>query len=78
MIVLAGSLKTPQILELSGVGNKTLLHGLGIPVTLDLPQIGENLNDHPVTLSDFKVKEGVITLGMHRVFSRYTVIFMDK
>ncbi len=60
----SGSLKTPQILELSGVGNRTLLESLGIPVILDLPEIGENLQDHPVTLSDFKLKPGVMTLGM--------------
>lgn len=31
---------------------------------MDLPEIGENLQDHPVTLSDFKLKPGVMTLGM--------------
>jgi choline dehydrogenase-like flavoprotein len=60
----AGSFKTPQILELSGIGNKTLLESFGIPVVLDLPEIGENLQDHPVTLSDFRLKPGVTTLGM--------------
>ena len=59
-----GSLKTPQILELSGVGNRTILESLGIPVVMDLPEIGENLQDHPVTLSDFKLKPGVMTLGI--------------
>jgi choline dehydrogenase-like flavoprotein len=59
-----GSLKTPQILELSGVGNRTLLESLGIPVVMDLPEIGENLQDHPVTLSDFKLKPGIMTLGI--------------
>ncbi|KAF8500891.1 alcohol oxidase [Russula emetica] len=64
VILAAGSLKTPQILELSGVGNRSILESLGIPVVLDLPEIGENLQDHPVTLSDFKLKPGVMTLGM--------------
>ena len=59
-----GSLKTPQILELSGVGNRTILESLGIPVVMDVPEIGENLQDHPVTLSDFKLKPGVMTLGI--------------
>lgn len=59
-----GSLKTPQILELSGVGNRTLLESFGIPVVMDLPEIGENLQDHPVTLSDFKLKPGIMTLGI--------------
>jgi choline dehydrogenase-like flavoprotein len=52
---------------LSGVGNKTLLESFGIPVVLDLPEIGENLQDHPVTLSDFRLKPGVTTLGMTEV-----------
>jgi choline dehydrogenase-like flavoprotein len=59
-----GSIKTPQILELSGVGNSTLLESLGIPVVLDMPEIGENLQDHPVTLTDFRLKTGLVTLGM--------------
>ncbi|KAN0125467.1 hypothetical protein V8E53_015437 [Lactarius tabidus] len=62
VVLAAGSLKTPQILELSGVGNRTLLERLGIPVILDLPEVGENLQDHPVTLSDFKLKPGIMTL----------------
>ncbi|KAK7449192.1 hypothetical protein VKT23_013338 [Stygiomarasmius scandens] len=62
VILSAGSLKSPQILELSGVGNKALLEKLGVPVTLDLPQVGENLMDHPVNISDFKVKDGLETL----------------
>ncbi|KAI0304334.1 hypothetical protein B0F90DRAFT_1815682 [Multifurca ochricompacta] len=37
---------------------------LGIPIVLDLPEIGENLQDHPVTLSDFSLKPGIMTLGM--------------
>ncbi|KAI0066975.1 alcohol oxidase [Artomyces pyxidatus] len=62
VILAAGSLKTPQLLELSGVGNKSLLKSLGIPVVLDLPTIGENLQDHPVALSDFQVDSNLLTL----------------
>ncbi|KAI0312845.1 hypothetical protein OF83DRAFT_1249877 [Amylostereum chailletii] len=61
--IFAGALQTPQILELSGVGNRTLLENLGIDVVLDLPEVGENLQDHAVTLSDFVIKDGVETLG---------------
>ncbi|KAH9980184.1 alcohol oxidase [Lactifluus volemus] len=62
VVMATGSIKTPQILELSGVGNRTLLESLGIPVVLDMPEIGENLQDHPVTLSDFRLKAGAVTL----------------
>jgi hypothetical protein len=37
-----GSLKSAPLLELSGVGNKTLLSGLGIKTLVDLPSVGEN------------------------------------
>jgi choline dehydrogenase-like flavoprotein len=58
-----GSLKTPQLLELSGVGNPTLLKSLGIPVVVNASGVGENLMDHPISTSDFIVKDGVLTLG---------------
>ncbi|GJJ09050.1 hypothetical protein Clacol_003272 [Clathrus columnatus] len=46
VLVTAGTLKTPQILELSGIGNRTILEPLNIPVLVDLPGVGENLQDH--------------------------------
>ncbi|KAJ7476593.1 alcohol oxidase [Mycena latifolia] len=63
MLVLPGALKTPQLLEVSGVGNSTLLTSLGIPTILDIPQIGENLQDHPLIANDFNVRSGFQTLG---------------
>ncbi|KXN92643.1 L-sorbose 1-dehydrogenase [Leucoagaricus sp. SymC.cos] len=46
VIVSAGAIQTPQILELSGIGNKRLLESLSIPVKVDLPGVGENFHDH--------------------------------
>ncbi|MEA2871142.1 MAG: choline dehydrogenase [Hyphomicrobiales bacterium] len=46
VIVSAGSIASPQLLELSGVGQAERLKGLGIAVTHDLPGVGENLRDH--------------------------------
>lgn len=39
------ALKTPQILELSGIGSKEVLQGLDIPVKVDLP-VGKNAQEH--------------------------------
>ncbi|KAJ7458829.1 alcohol oxidase [Mycena galericulata] len=61
VILAAGSLKTPQVLELSGIGNKQLLEDLKIPCLVDLP-VGENLQDHPVTVSDYILKPPTISL----------------
>lgn len=63
IVLCAGAIGSPQILQLSGVGPGSLLRGHGIEVVRDLPGVGENLIDHwgvravfrctkPVTLND--------------------------
>ena len=46
VILSAGSIGSPQILQLSGVGPGALLQRHGIPVLLDAPGVGANLQDH--------------------------------
>ncbi len=46
VILSAGSIGSPQILQLSGVGPGALLQQHGIPVALDAPGVGANLQDH--------------------------------
>ncbi|MGE0500096.1 MAG: GMC family oxidoreductase [Rhizobiaceae bacterium] len=46
VILSAGSVNTPQLLQLSGVGPGALLRDLGIPVVHANPQVGANLQDH--------------------------------
>lgn len=46
VILCAGAVRTPQILELSGVGCPIRLESLGIPIVNPLPGVGENLQDH--------------------------------
>lgn len=46
VILSAGAYNSPQLLMLSGVGPAGLLGALGIPVVLDQPQVGQNLQDH--------------------------------
>jgi len=46
VILSAGAIKSPHILELSGIGDAGRLRSLGVPVIADLPGVGENLSDH--------------------------------
>ena len=46
VILSAGALQSPQILQLSGVGPADLLRRFGIPVVADSPEVGGNLQDH--------------------------------
>ncbi|MFB1047521.1 GMC family oxidoreductase [Streptomyces chrestomyceticus] len=51
VVLAAGAYGSPPLLLRSGIGPADHLRGLGIPVTADLPGVGENLRDHPaVTL----------------------------
>jgi choline dehydrogenase len=46
VICCGGAINSPQLLQLSGVGNAAELAALGIDVVADLPGVGENLQDH--------------------------------
>ena len=46
VLLSAGSLQSPQLLQLSGIGPRALLDRFGIPVVQELPGVGENLQDH--------------------------------
>ncbi len=63
VVLSAGAINTPQLLQLSGVGPSELLRSHGIAVALELPGVGENLQDHwgvrsayrctvPITVND--------------------------
>ncbi|MFH1602836.1 MAG: GMC family oxidoreductase N-terminal domain-containing protein, partial [Pseudomonadota bacterium] len=60
-ILAAGSIGSPHILQLSGIGPSALLQRHGIPVVHDLP-VGENLQDHLQLRAAFKV-QNVLTLN---------------
>ena len=46
VLLCAGAIQSPQLLQLSGVGPAKLLQELNIPLIQDLPGVGENLQDH--------------------------------
>ncbi len=63
VLLSAGSIQSPQLLQLSGIGPRALLQQRGIPVVVDAPGVGENLQDHlqirlgfectrPITVND--------------------------
>ncbi|KAF8814150.1 hypothetical protein BYT27DRAFT_7082839, partial [Phlegmacium glaucopus] len=46
VILSAGAIGSPKVLELSGVGNSMILCEAGVESVLDFPTVGENLADH--------------------------------
>ena len=59
VIVAAGAIGSPQILQLSGIGSGSLLQQHGIQVVHDLPGVGENLHDHLQIRTVYKVRNTV-------------------
>jgi len=49
IIVSTGGIQTPKLLQLSGIGDAAHLESLGIEVVKNLPGVGQNLMDHPIT-----------------------------
>ena len=62
VILAAGAINSPKILELSGIGQPARMSALGIPVAHELPGVGENLQDHLQIRTVFKVR-GTPTLN---------------
>lgn len=47
VLLAGGAINSPQLLMLSGIGPADMLEASGLPVTIDLPAVGQNLKDHP-------------------------------
>ncbi|MBM6578763.1 GMC family oxidoreductase N-terminal domain-containing protein [Microvirga sp. BT689] len=62
VVLSAGAIASPQLLQLSGIGNGAVLQEHGIEVTHHLPGVGENLQDHLQLRPIYKVS-GVRTLN---------------
>jgi len=59
VILCGGAINSPQLLQLSGVGNATELAALGIDVVHDLPGVGEHLQDHLEVYIQYASKQPV-------------------
>ncbi|MAI48681.1 MAG: choline dehydrogenase [Hyphomicrobiaceae bacterium TMED74] len=57
VIVSGGSVNSPQLLQISGIGPAEHLKSIGVPVVHDLPGVGANLSDHYVVRVSYRIKE---------------------
>ncbi len=64
VILSGGAVGSPQTLMLSGIGPADELRALGIDVTVDLPGVGKNLQDHPLVYMKWQTKKPV-SLGKY-------------
>ncbi len=71
IILSAGAINSPRVLEMSGIGRPDVLHAAGIDVLHALGGVGENLQDHLQIRTVFRI-EGARTLNQlyHNLFAR--------
>ncbi len=62
VVLSAGAIQTPQVLQLSGIGDPALLEAVGVRVRHALPGVGENLQDHLQVRPSYRC-QGVTTLN---------------
>ncbi|MFC4171402.1 GMC family oxidoreductase [Microvirga sp. GCM10011540] len=63
VVLSGGSINTPHLLQLSGVGPAELLKKFDIPIVQDLPGVGQNLQDHLSSRVVYRCPPGTITVN---------------
>ena len=76
VILCAGALGSPQILELSGIGNPKILQKAGITPLIELPNVGENLQDHLGIYLTYKCNDPISLYKLFR-FDRALITFLQ-
>jgi choline dehydrogenase len=75
VILSAGSIGSPQLLQLSGIGNAEHLRSLGIQVVVPLSAVGENLQDHLQIGSRFRFAAHTINQRVQNVCRKFLLAF---
>ena len=70
VILCAGSIGSPQLLQLSGVGPKKVLDDAGVDVLHELPGVGENLQDHLEVYFQYHCKKPITLNSKLNLFSK--------
>ncbi|KAJ0296560.1 hypothetical protein Brms1b_013707 [Colletotrichum noveboracense] len=71
VILSAGSIQSPGLLELSGIGQASVLNSSGIAQVIDLPGVGENLQDHLRIQSSYQLKPEYTSFDILRSNTTY-------
>jgi choline dehydrogenase len=72
VILSGGTINSPQLLELSGIGDGERLKALGIDPIVHSPRVGENLQDHFASMVRARMKKG--TPGLNELSSGYRLV----
>ncbi|CAA9964970.1 hypothetical protein CFE70_007983 [Pyrenophora teres f. teres 0-1] len=77
VVISAGSLLSPKILELSGIGKKAVLENAGIEQLIELPGVGENLQDHIRTQTTYELKPDILGVDVLKYDAARAALELD-
>jgi choline dehydrogenase-like flavoprotein len=72
VVLSAGAIQSPGLLELSGIGQASVLSAAGVTQLIDLPGVGENLQDHIRIQSSFQLKDNYTSFDILRYNATYS------
>src|SRR6185369_6277534 len=75
IVLAAGAIGSPHLLQLSGIGDGCLLQKLNIPIVLDLPAVGRNLQDHLQTVSIYRLDIPALRDRIRTVYNKVATAF---
>ncbi|KAL1849100.1 hypothetical protein VTK73DRAFT_9969 [Phialemonium thermophilum] len=64
VLLCAGAIETPKLLELSGIGDPEILRSVGITPLVSNPEVGEHMQDHIATAQVFQLSPGEISADL--------------
>jgi choline dehydrogenase-like flavoprotein len=62
VVLCLGTVQTPQLLELSGIGDPKILDKIGVPCQIESPRVGANFQDHVLTGVTYELAPGIISM----------------
>jgi choline dehydrogenase-like flavoprotein len=74
VILSASTIQSPRLLELSGIGNPEVLEAAGVPCLVALPEVGENLQEHPLSVVTYELTESPEHVTLDSLFTNPDVL----
>lgn len=78
VLLCGGAVNSPQLLMLSGIGPAKHLHALGIPVRVDLPGVGKNLQDHLLVSVNYQCQRPVTLMRADTLWNRLQYLLLRR
>jgi choline dehydrogenase-like flavoprotein len=82
VILSASTVQSPRLLELSGIGDPDVLRTAGIDCVVPLPEVGNNLQEHPMTAATYELAPGEISLDSlfkdQALFQEHQRLYMEE